>query len=429
MTKITLNKEDLDLIVNAHWLDTSRKLDIYDKDAFLDKIIEHLDGYTGHKTDLRNCVEAFVVNALMIQRYNPGGFLIYGRHQRFYDKLNKYKYDGNHAGVKLKFVELVDALAATQLAENFADTSELAELAGKNVASRCRPTKKFWDTFFPNGKADTIKFNRKHIGIVVKNADKSVCKEIKSSEKSKIRSMRKKLEAYNDFMAQQEIRYTGNQPSVNQNNTQLYRVFNDGSIKNYGRLYGGFWETMPATERQHILINGEPTIELDLRAQGLQILAALQGGALDVTKDPRLIKPFSPEVTKVAAMMAVFSNSRRGAHANTMKDLEEYDEKHGTSFAAELPDYATYKSLVTQFIKNNPILETCLFRGNQNAVQRIDSDLCMTVLTKLNKKKIAVLPIHDSFIVPQSKGNELREAVIEAYKAHPLMKNTIPYLK
>lgn len=70
------------------------------------------------------------------------------------------------------------------------------------------------------------------------------------------------------------------------NSKKLYRVFNNNSFDQGGRFYGAFYQTMPKDLRKDILINGEPTVELDYAAHHVRIPYHLEG--VDYREDPYL---------------------------------------------------------------------------------------------------------------------------------------------
>ncbi|WP_165184090.1 hypothetical protein [Caulobacter soli] len=65
----------------------------------------------------------------------------------------------------------------------------------------------------------------------------------------------------------------------------LYRSFK-GDWNSGGRLYGGWWQTVPKRERPHLTIDGAPTIELDYARMQPSLLYAERGLTLD--HDPYL---------------------------------------------------------------------------------------------------------------------------------------------
>lgn len=57
-----------------------------------------------------------------------------------------------------------------------------------------------------------------------------------------------------------------NLPSRLYTHRTVYRVFNNGSFEEGGRFYGGWWQQIPSRLRQHITLNGTPTVEMDYLA-------------------------------------------------------------------------------------------------------------------------------------------------------------------
>ena len=50
-------------------------------------------------------------------------------------------------------------------------------------------------------------------------------------------------------------------------------------------------------------------------------------------------------------------------------------------------------------------------------LQRLDSDIALSIITRLRKMGIAALPVHDSFIVPKEEEGVLRWLMEEEYKS------------
>jgi len=75
---------------------------------------------------------------------------------------------------------------------------------------------------------------------------------------------------------------------------RLYRLFNRGNFADFnfnkgGRLYCASddnWQSIDSETRKGIEIDGEPTVELDVRASHLAILHGLHGKSLDTQADP-----------------------------------------------------------------------------------------------------------------------------------------------
>jgi hypothetical protein len=66
--------------------------------------------------------------------------------------------------------------------------------------------------------------------------------------------------------------------SVDTSIRRLRRIFNNGSFRQGGRLYGGFWQDMPKDARKrHLQIEGESVSEIDYKQVSMRLLYALAG--------------------------------------------------------------------------------------------------------------------------------------------------------
>jgi hypothetical protein len=90
-----------------------------------------------------------------------------------------------------------------------------------------------------------------------------------------------------------------------------YRVFN-GDLRHGGRGYGPWWQNVPSTLRPKLLINGEPTVELDFACCQPRLMFACVGlpdplhGQIR-TADPALdlytIKGLARDTVKLALLI------------------------------------------------------------------------------------------------------------------------------
>lgn len=86
----------------------------------------------------------------------------------------------------------------------------------------------------------------------------------------------------NTTFASADIEYHGIDSSIDERERSVYRVFNDGSLRRNGLLYGGFWSRLRNIERlRDIFIDQESIVELDLKSSALQIAYALTGSSID----------------------------------------------------------------------------------------------------------------------------------------------------
>ncbi|WP_421714903.1 hypothetical protein [Alteromonas stellipolaris] len=57
-----------------------------------------------------------------------------------------------------------------------------------------------------------------------------------------------------------------------------------------------------------------------------------------------------------------------------------------------------------------------LYSNAWQTLQNIDSKIANDVMDSLTQEAIPVIPVHDSFIVPESKAHQLRQAMHEQYE-------------
>ncbi len=189
----------------------------------------------------------------------------------------------------------------------------------------------------------------------------------------------------------------------------LYRSFK-GDWQSGGRLYGGWWQTVPKRERPHLTIDGTPTIELDYARIQPSLLYAQRGLMLD--HDPYLPPGFSGlEVREVGK--GIFNRLLNGRPGTLRAKAED---------KALLGGAVDFKALVAAIVEVNRPIADAFGTGAAAKLQRIDSDILIEVLTRTTKAEVVALPIHDSLIVTVANEGLLRTAMAAAYQdqtGHP----------
>ena len=181
---------------------------------------------------------------------------------------------------------------------------------------------------------------------------------------------------------------------------RLYRVFTR-SWELGGRLYGGWWIGVPKIERRHVLIDGEPTIELDYGQLHPTMLFAKVGLQLDY--DPYEFSGFSRALGKDTFMRLLNRESHRGGR---------YIRREGE---VPLPDGITAPEYTALYKKHLTPVKHLLGEGMGLRLQRDDSELALAVLDTLSKEQIVALPVHDSFIVKKKHEDILRATMSSTF--------------
>lgn len=189
----------------------------------------------------------------------------------------------------------------------------------------------------------------------------------------------------------------------------LVRIFN-GSMKDGGRFYamGTSWQNIKREARQHIQINGEPVAELDYKTLHPAILYAQAGATMPA--DCYGIDGWPRPLVKVALLILLNADTKQKArlaiaHHDEMGPLAERGSQHALQLADRLID--------TLKVMHKPIAPA-FHTGAALRLMNIDAEMAEAVMNAMLMKGIVVLPVHDSFLVQQSKRAELEEAMLDA---------------
>lgn len=210
---------------------------------------------------------------------------------------------------------------------------------------------------------------------------------------------------------------------VNLNRKSLYRVFND-NFDTGGRFYGGWWQNIPSDLRDHILIDGCPTVELDFKGLHIALLYALKGidYFANENADPYRVDGWNRDDIKL--LLQIILNSRSDDHA-----ISAYNDEMMERGLLSVPE-PTLKSLVQTFEAMHSPIREYFYSGYGVVLQNIDARIaefviheCMKVgvidldaasRNEVVRHKFLVLPIHDSFRVKAQCKTLLRRMMIQA---------------
>lgn len=205
---------------------------------------------------------------------------------------------------------------------------------------------------------------------------------------------------------------------INLTNKRVKRIFNNSTFNQGGRFYGGWWQNIPSSLREKIIINRDYTIETDYSGLHIYLLYALKGvNFADLNKEPYIYpKDNDPNnvrpILKKLLLAAV--NSRNEAHC--MRGLQQDINFNRRDYPDDLPDLkATYKmfkeyhaDIADLFCSNNIGLK----------LQRWDSSIAESVVDTMTRAGVPVLVVHDSFICSKKEEAFLYDTMIKAYHYH-----------
>jgi hypothetical protein len=244
-----------------------------------------------------------------------------------------------------------------------------------------------------------------------------------------------RLDAFNRFLAEQEIgialtqaqadrlttrmneeRPHGTPPLIRPDliKTDIFRQFNGGAFEQGGRLYGGWWINCPKELRPLITINGKPTVELDYSGCAIRML--YHENKEECEGDPYFLDAIDACERKndlgeghyredVKRMTQALINGREGGYAERAR-LER-----GRSFRP----YFKRPALMAMIREKHRTISHTFQTGAWGRLQRADSDIALEIITNLKAQGIVALPVHDSFLVMSGDEPALRKEMIDCY--------------
>lgn len=251
-----------------------------------------------------------------------------------------------------------------------------------------------------------------------KREKKWVDADIPAKHEAKATSLAKFVRAYNAALKDVIVAY-GPMPI----DPYLHRVFN-GSMSLGGRFYGAAHLTMKKEHRQHITIDGEPTVELDYGALHPNLLLWRTGG--DYVADPYAEIAGKAGITRelVKACLLRLINSEdvsdfcrvvTSSGNGSIKAEAEAGRKEDW-FIPGVPTGYKGADFVAAVEAAFPTLKGSFGGTVGLELQSIDSNLMASVLAECLRAGVVALPVHDSVIVPQSRSDEVREIMLNCYR-------------
>ncbi len=193
------------------------------------------------------------------------------------------------------------------------------------------------------------------------------------------------------------------QPAPGQ--TWLYRVFNNNSFDEGGRLYGGWWMALPKSDRARLRLNGEEVIELDFVGLHPRLLYDLAGRPLPDDVDPYALPGRLSGVPRdlVKRAFAQLLNAKDGIRAPK-------------GARAQLPRRVSWQQVLAGLEAKHAPVASWFRQAKGLKLQALDARIAGSVVHQMTLRGVPCLPIHDSFIVPASEAVALAEVMDTSYR-------------
>jgi len=224
---------------------------------------------------------------------------------------------------------------------------------------------------------------------------------------------------------------------------QCRRIFKDPDCTSYGRIHGGIWQNLPGKARSLITINGQGTVEVDISSTHPLIAYALGGYDLTeimVTEGKPYDLSFFPDCTHTLELSSAGTTDREILKRGVMNCFNnETQRKAQQALQCEINTHKDiytgrnhwlprYRQLRGQGVtspglveaisqKHHRIRDWFFQQGSDTGWLRLniwESQIALKVIQYFNTLGVPVLPIHDSFIVPFDKQEELESVIVSS---------------
>lgn len=230
--------------------------------------------------------------------------------------------------------------------------------------------------------------------------------ELDLPQTREIQRMSRKIEAINEAITASDVRAVSGVGL----SCPVVRIFNaDQKLSRGGRMYaaGTSWQNIPKMDRSRIKIDDEAVVEIDYSTLHPAMLYAEAGAPLPA--DCYDIGDWDRSAVKLGLLTLINAGSRMEAWHSLAHNADFSPTPSGSPAAFELA-----ARLIDDIKRAHSPISGAFHRDAGARLMRQDSDLAIAVVTALMNRSIVALPVHDSFLVPASKRDELEAAMLTA---------------
>lgn len=215
---------------------------------------------------------------------------------------------------------------------------------------------------------------------------------------------------------------------VDERTVEVYRAFNRNSLELGGRLYGPFWQNLKKEHRARIRLNGHAVVEVDFASLHPRIAyaeagMAMKGDPYTITAD--IVGEIETDNETNAA------SQRRDAikrALNTAINAEDdakavaaiMDPRKGRPPFTGKGAQAKTEALLKAILNAHPAISDKFCTGAGLRYQRIDSEILLAVIARLEHEHLHGLPLHDAFLTPANEADLVAKIMADE------LQNTFP---
>ena len=245
--------------------------------------------------------------------------------------------------------------------------------------------------------------------IILKRAKRGYWDEggqIEYDDTEETRRLRAKVQELNSWIEDTDIAFepSAHDKPVDVRARRLYRYFAKGDFKSGGRLFRGFWQTLPKPARLiGIRIEGERVVELDYSQLNPMLAYARVRGS-----------PPSGDAYSLAGLEQFRDGVKKVFNALLFDDGPRRSFPKGVG--GFFPVGTKIGDVVDAIREKHPTLESVLSTGAGFHLMYRESEIMMRVLEQLRHQAIVGLPIFDGVLVKASKAEAAKILMEEEFK-------------
>ena len=200
---------------------------------------------------------------------------------------------------------------------------------------------------------------------------------------------------------EERIRNHQNKEPIDLSLRTLVRIFSNGSFKEGGRFYRGWWQNVPSEYRKFITLDEHVTTEYDFSQLNPHMLYFAYN--LDMGNED------------------AYDRVLDGQHRDIVKAAFNSMLQASTTLEAKPKDInidaleMTWKDLRQAILDSHKPIKHLFFKGEGNKLQFKDSQIAENIMLQFAKINVPTLPVHDSFIMRQGLAGNLEEAMRRSF--------------
>ena len=185
----------------------------------------------------------------------------------------------------------------------------------------------------------------------------------------------------------------------------VHRVFNNNSWNEAGRFYGAWWMDCPKVLRKYILLNGDPTVELDYSGVHIHFLYAIEKINYSAeNEDPYTLAEYPNRgLNKNIMLVALNANNDEDCIKGVWNNIRKESKKYGITNHKQLKDILT--AIKAKHIR----IKKYIASGYGVKLQNYDARIAEQVIQYFTSRNIPILSVHDSFICSSLDEHTLRD--------------------